>query len=510
MTVEPSTLERVTLLTAARRWEEALRVLAPALAGDRRDPAALRLQAVCLLGTGDHAGALRAANQAVAAGPEEARCHLVKARVLLVVANPGDARKSVERAIRLDPQNPAAWALRALAIGSFIDYHRQVRSHRGDRRAVKESADVYLRLAAGAWDSQGASDAARGLHLAGYARAARGLVRRALRQDPQSAQLTEVLGGLEAARGNAPAAWRALEAAVRTDAQRASSATEALRMLWSGATMLALLHLLRLCAFLALISTAEETAGLSASPRMVVGGLLLMPVLFAFLRLAPIAWGVRATLPDLLGRRTAWYGFAPACAAATAAVFAPRPWSAVALAAACTAWFAAWRVLHRAHDQPVTLALLRRGVADWPHYVTRCWLFGLAGGAIMLGSLVTGVWEPLRFTISGILFTRLALLLFGFTYQPRLLRGHWKRFSGTWLGRRSAALCGLVLAVAWVPDPAGYALLVCAAVPAWQVQRRLGHLIEFGRPEEVFLHDGRIVYQVRHGSRARRPECWPP
>ncbi|MGW6647646.1 hypothetical protein [Streptomyces iakyrus] len=64
-------------------------------------------------------------------------------------------------------------------------------------------------------------------------------------------------------------------------------------------------------------------------------------------------------------------------------------------------------------------------------------------------------------------------------------------------------------AVAWVPDLPGYALLVLAAVPAWQMQGGLSYLVAYGRPEEVFLHDGRISYRVRQGSYAQRPEAWP-
>ncbi|MGI5365664.1 tetratricopeptide repeat protein [Streptomyces iakyrus] len=507
--MEPSDLERVTLLCGARRWREALRILAQELAKDPQDWAALTMWAACLLGTGDHTGALRAANKAVAAAPDEAWCHLVKARVLLAVANPGEARKSAERAVRLDPQNPGAWALRALAIGTFVDHHRLVRAQRGDKRAVKASVDTFLRLTAGEFKSQEVSDAAHGLQLAENGRAARALVRRALREDPQSAQLAETLGALEAARGNTQGAWRGLAASVRSDAQRASSAMAGMRTIWCGVTMLALLHLLRLSSFLAPMLVAEEAVGLSSAPRTIVGSALLVPVLWAVLRLVPMAWGVRDTLPDLLGRRTTWYAFAPACAAAATAVFAPRPWNAFAWAAMCLAWFAAWRVLRRAHDGPASLAVLRRGVADWPHYVTRAWLFGLAGGVIMLGDLVTGGWEPLSFTVSVILFTRCALLLFGFTYQPPTLRRHWRNFMGVRLGRRTAALCGLVLAVAWVPDLPGYALLVLAAVPAWQMQGGLSYLVAYGRPEEVFLHDGRISYRVRQGSYAQRPEAWP-
>ncbi|MFJ4077808.1 tetratricopeptide repeat protein [Streptomyces iakyrus] len=506
--MEPSDLERVTLLCGARRWREALRILEQELAKDPQDWAALNMRAACLLGTGDHTGALRAADKAVAAAPDEAWCHLVKARVLLAVANPGEARQSVEQALRLDPQNPAAWALRALTIGTFLDHHRNGYERR-DRRAVKASVDTFLRLTAGELKSQEVSDAARGLQLAEYGRAARALVRRALREDPQSAQLAETLGALEAARGNTQGAWRGLDAAVRSDAQRASSAMEGLRTIWYSVTMLALLHLLRLSSFLVPMLVAEEAVGLSATPRTVVGSALLVPVLWSVLRLVPMAWGVRYTLPDLLGRRTTWYAFAPACAAAVTAVFAPWPWSAVALAAMWAAWFAAWRVLRRAHDRPASLALLRRSVGDWPHYVTRCWLFGLAGGVIMLGDLVTGGWEPLSFTVSGILFTRCALLLFGFTYQHPALRRHWRNFRGVRLGRRTAVLCGLVLAVAWVPDLPGYALLVLAAVPAWQMQGGLSYLIAYGRSEEVFLHAGRISYRVRHGPYARRPEAWP-
>ncbi|MFI8890618.1 tetratricopeptide repeat protein [Streptomyces paradoxus] len=507
--MEASDLERVTLLCATRRFEEALRILARESARDADDWAALNMRAVALLGTGDRPGALRVANQAVAAAPDEAWCHLVKARVLLAVTNPGEARKSAEQAVRLDPQSPAAWALLALTIGTFVDHHRQVRARRGDRRAVKASVDTFLRLTAGELRSQEVSDAARGLQLAEYGRAARALVRRALREDPQSAQLAETLGVLEAARGNTQGAWRGLDAAVRSDAQRASSAMEGLRTVWYGVTMLALLHLLRLSSFLVTMLVAEEAVGLSATPRMIVGAVLLVPVLWSVLRLVPMAWGVRDTLPDLLGRRTTWYAFVPACVAAAPAVFAPRAWSAVALATGCVAWFAAWRVLRRAQGGPASLALLRRGVGEWPHYVTRCWLFGLAGSVIMLGDLVTGGWEPLRFTVSGILGTRCALLLFGFTCQHPLLRRHWRNFSGVRLGRRTAAQCGLVFAVAWVVEPVGYVLLMLAAVPAWQMQRGLSHLVAYGRPEEVFLHDGRISYRVRQGPRAQRPEAWP-
>ncbi|MEU3936017.1 tetratricopeptide repeat protein [Streptomyces sp. NPDC029044] len=507
--MEPSDLQRVTLLCATRRFGEALRLLDRELARDPDDWAALTMRAGCLLGTGDSAGALRTANQAVAAAPDEAWCHLVKARILLAVANPGEARTSVDRAVGLDPQSPAAWALRALTIGTFLDQHRQVRMRRADRQAVKAAVDTYLRLTAGELKSQEVSDAARGLQLAEYGRAARALVRRALSDDPQSAQLVETLGALEATRGNTQGAWRGLHAAVRRDAQRASSAMEGLRTVWHGVTMLALLHLLRLSSFLAPMLVAEEVVGLSAVPRGIVGSVLMVPVLWAVLRLVPMAWGVRDTLPDLLGRRTTWYAFAPACVAAAPAVFAPRAWSAVALGAMWVAWFAAWRVLRRTHDGPASLALLRRGVAEWPHYVTRCWLFGLAGGLIMLCDLVTGGWEPLSFTVSGILVTRCALLLFGFTYQHPLLRRHWRNYLGVRSGRRTAVLCGLVLAVAWVPELPGYALLVLAAVPAWQIWGGLSYLIEYGRPDEVFLHGGRISYRVRQGPYAQRPEAWP-
>ncbi|MFJ8531823.1 tetratricopeptide repeat protein [Streptomyces sp. NPDC093591] len=505
--MEPDDVERVTLLAAARRWEEVMRILTAALASDPDDWEALRLQAGCLLGLEDVAGALKAANRAIAADPDQPLAYLAKARVLVSAANPADARTAVERALQLDPQNESAWAMRALTIGMVMDQHRMLRTHRLEKRAVRESADAYLRLAAGSLTPFEVADVACGLHFAGYGREARALLRQALRDDPQNGRLIQVLAMLDAAKGHSRAAWQGLEASVRSDPQRASAAMESLRSLWYGGTKLALIHLLRLLSFLALMLTAEATVGLSATPRMLVGAVLLAPTVFACLRLLPWVRAARTTAPDLLGLATARYGFVPATGAAAAAVFSPWPWNAVAWAATGAAWFVSWRALHRAHDEPPTLLVLRRDVANWSHFVTRCWLFGMVGGTLMLIDLVTGRhWEPVRFIVAGVLVTRCALLLFGFTYQHPLLRQHWRNFMGVWLGRRAAVLCGLVSAVAWVPVPAGYVLLAPAAIAARQIHVRLSYLVEFGRPEEVFLHDNRIRYRVRTG--ARRPEAW--
>jgi predicted Zn-dependent protease with MMP-like domain/Tfp pilus assembly protein PilF len=72
---------------------------------------ARRVRAAALLGTGQREHALRAAEDAVAAEPDDGEARLLRARVLLALARLDEAEATVREALALDPQDAAAWHL---------------------------------------------------------------------------------------------------------------------------------------------------------------------------------------------------------------------------------------------------------------------------------------------------------------------------------------------------------------------------------------------------------------
>jgi predicted Zn-dependent protease with MMP-like domain len=72
---------------------------------------ARRVRAATLLGTGQREQALRAAEDAVTAGPDDYEARLLRARGLFALARLDEAEERVREALALDPQDAAAWHL---------------------------------------------------------------------------------------------------------------------------------------------------------------------------------------------------------------------------------------------------------------------------------------------------------------------------------------------------------------------------------------------------------------
>lgn len=91
--------------------ERAVRKVALDLLPEARRQDARRARAAALLGTGQREQALHAAEEAVAAGPDDGEARLLRARVLFALARLDDAEARIHEALALDPQDAAAWHL---------------------------------------------------------------------------------------------------------------------------------------------------------------------------------------------------------------------------------------------------------------------------------------------------------------------------------------------------------------------------------------------------------------
>ncbi|MEU0267074.1 tetratricopeptide repeat protein [Nocardioides sp. NPDC006303] len=94
---------RIESLLELRRWNEA-RPLVETLLAQRPDEAGLHaLRAQCLLGQGDHAAALEAANRVIALAPEDEWGHRLCALVLGEMDLDQEAVRAADEAVRLAP-----------------------------------------------------------------------------------------------------------------------------------------------------------------------------------------------------------------------------------------------------------------------------------------------------------------------------------------------------------------------------------------------------------------------
>jgi tetratricopeptide (TPR) repeat protein len=109
-----SPTERARALYRMGRYELAAAELAPALADDPGHGDAHALLALCLENQGKLADAERHAHAAVAAWPEDAFCHYVRASVVKARGNARQAAASALEAVRLSPHFVAGWHLLAM------------------------------------------------------------------------------------------------------------------------------------------------------------------------------------------------------------------------------------------------------------------------------------------------------------------------------------------------------------------------------------------------------------
>jgi tetratricopeptide (TPR) repeat protein len=183
---------------------------------DLTDPAhapALRVLLAQLAALGEHARAERRLAAALAAHPEAAVFHELRARALLAAGAPRDSvRQAFGRALELDPKH--APALVGLAEQSAAAGEREAAVALYDRAAQADPRDPAPPLAA-----------ARLLLAAGQAREAEGRLERILERHPREAGAAQELARSTAGRGEIE---RALDLAARAVWLRAPGAEETL------------------------------------------------------------------------------------------------------------------------------------------------------------------------------------------------------------------------------------------------------------------------------------------
>jgi tetratricopeptide (TPR) repeat protein len=128
-----SRTDRARALYRMGRYDLAAAELVSALADDPDHGDAHALLALCLENQGKLAGAERHANAAVAAWPEDAFCHYVRASVVKARGNARQAAASALEAVKLSPEFVAAWHLLAM-----------IRLDQKDWRAAVACADEGL------------------------------------------------------------------------------------------------------------------------------------------------------------------------------------------------------------------------------------------------------------------------------------------------------------------------------------------------------------------------------
>ncbi len=106
-----SPTDRARALYRMGRYDLAAAELAPALADDPDHGDALALLALCLENQGKLVEAERHADAAVAAWPDYAFCHYVRASVIKARGNARQAAAAALEAVRLSPEYVAAWHL---------------------------------------------------------------------------------------------------------------------------------------------------------------------------------------------------------------------------------------------------------------------------------------------------------------------------------------------------------------------------------------------------------------
>ncbi|HEX8317868.1 tetratricopeptide repeat protein [Longimicrobium sp.] len=128
-----SPTDRARALYRMGRYDLAAAELVPALADDPDYGDAHALLALCLENQGKLVDAERHANAAVAAWPEDAFCHYVRASVVKARGNARQAAASALEAVKLAPEFVAAWHLLSM-----------IRLDQKDWRAAVASADEGL------------------------------------------------------------------------------------------------------------------------------------------------------------------------------------------------------------------------------------------------------------------------------------------------------------------------------------------------------------------------------
>jgi tetratricopeptide (TPR) repeat protein len=121
-----SPTERARALYRMGRYELAAAELVPALAGDPHFGDAHALLALCLEMQGKLADAQRHADAAVAAWPDDAFCHYVRASVVKARGDRRRAAESAREAVRLSPEYVDAWHLLAMIRLDQKDWHAAV------------------------------------------------------------------------------------------------------------------------------------------------------------------------------------------------------------------------------------------------------------------------------------------------------------------------------------------------------------------------------------------------
>jgi tetratricopeptide (TPR) repeat protein len=128
-----SATDRARALYRMGRYDLAAAELVPALADDPGYGDAHALLALCLENQGKLVDAERHANAAVAAWPEDAFCHYVRASVIKARGNARQAAASALESVKLSPEFVAAWHLLAM-----------IRLDQKDWRAAVACADEGL------------------------------------------------------------------------------------------------------------------------------------------------------------------------------------------------------------------------------------------------------------------------------------------------------------------------------------------------------------------------------
>lgn len=213
LSVNPELAEAYILkgsaLAARRQPEEAARCLD---LGERLEPSRSELWFLIALTRGrldDPRGALAAVEQAIRAGQDDARAHVLRGRLLLMLERKEEAVESFRAAMRRDPRN--VFAPRAIAVLSS-----------SDEAPPGRPADERLRLAARAARLSGCDVESR--VLIGDTHRQRGdweeaivAYRSAVQADPWSPLPFQRLGVLYLERGLLTEAHAALVAAIKRD-----------------------------------------------------------------------------------------------------------------------------------------------------------------------------------------------------------------------------------------------------------------------------------------------------
>jgi tetratricopeptide (TPR) repeat protein len=505
--------QRVMALTQARRYREAMKIVSAALASDPGDASALLLKAMLQVGEGELDGALRTLNAAIASEPDDPRAVAVKAEVLLQKGNPVDARRCVEVVVAQWPTLAILWALRTLAIGAALVQDKFGSS--ADRAELRESARQFLLLSGAEPHDQDVARTALGLLLGGAPADARKLVADGLAATPQSSALHAVDGMLKMSRLDPKAAVERLTAAARADSAIAPAAATAIVAGWAAAARLNLNNVTMSMCAVAFGLPAERVFGLTPLLRLALSGLFLVMTLFLLVRLARMARSARTHLAGQRGYRSTWVALVVTVLATAVATVATALPAAVALVVAVLAWFIGRRMVARMFNRSPALPEIRAMVRRWPSVVNGLYIWASEFTLVdLVAQLVpTIVTAGIAVVTSVWLFSSWVGMVVEFVELPPVLKEHWRHFSGPLIARRVSAQCLVVMAAAWAPlwlGWLGWVLLAVAVLPALTLYRSGELLFRFSEPADMWLHNGRIAYQVRVGGPRGfgRPESW--